>query len=225
MWWSKWLALIVLVIAVLLAATHFTSVLQSSVFQGGVSPSTYCLEYSPAYPSSGGGGCSPECISDGNKQNSSYAAVYYNNTNRWPRDLLDNMHHAGDVLKKFGPIRSLDAERSCYLHVTLDYFCCYSPEEAVRIEDFINDYDWRPQEVWFDRLVCAIHGTGGMVSLVLMVDNDSQARLLQYALNIEREFEHSTRIRKHIPHTKLQGFHMTLGTVKVYFQFGQQLMK
>ena len=52
-----------------------------------------------------------------------------------------------------------------------------------------------------------------MVSLVLRLDDDSQARLLQYTLNIEREFERSTGIRKHIPHTKLQGFHMTLATV------------
>ena len=123
------------------------------------------------------------------------------------------MHHAGDILKKYDPVRSLDAERNCYLHVTLDYFCCYSPEEAVKIGEFINNYDWRPQEVRFDRLVCAIHSTGGMVSLVLMLDDDSQARLLQYTLNSEVEFERSTGIRKHIPHTNLQGFHMTLATV------------
>ena len=167
-----------------------------------------------AYPSFGGGGCSPQCFSDGNKQNSSYAAVYYNSTHKWPSDLLSNMHHAGDILKKYGPVKSLDAERSCYLHVTLDYFCCYSPEEAVEIGGFINNYDWKlAQEVRFDRLVCAIHGIGGMVSLILMLDDDSQARMLQYALNSEREFEHSTGIKKHIPHTKLQGFHMTLGTV------------
>jgi hypothetical protein len=95
----------------------------------------------------------------------------------------------------------------------LDYFCCYSPEEAVKIGEFINNYGWRTQEVRFDRLVCAIHSTGGMVSLILMLDNDSQASLLQYTLNSEREFERSTGIRKHIPHTKLQGFHMTLATV------------
>ena len=206
--WSKWLALIISAVAVLLATTHLIS-----VFQRDESPSTNCHEYSPAYPSSGGGGCSPKCLSVGDKQNSSYAAVYYNSTHRWPSDLLNNMHYAGDILKRFGPVRSLDAERNCYLHVTLDYFCCYSPEEAVKIGEFIDNYDWRVQEVRFDRLVCAIHGTGGMVSLVLMLDSDSQARLLQYTLNSEREFERSTGTRKHIPHTKLQGFHMTLATV------------
>ena len=208
---SKWLASVVAVVAVLLATTHLRSVLQA-MFQRDGSPSTDCHEYSPAYPSSGGGGCSPKCLSVGDKQNSSYAAVYYNSTHRWPSDLLNNMHYAGDILKGFGPVRSLDTERKCYLHVTLDYFCCYSLE-AVKIGEFIDKYDWRVQEVRFDRLVCAIHGIGGMVSLVLMLDNDSQARLLQYTLNSEREFERSTGIRKHIPHTKLQGFHMTLATV------------
>ena len=83
----------------------------------------------------------------------------------------------------------------------------------MKIGEFISNYDWKPQVVQFDRLVCAIHSTGGMVSLVLMLDDDSQARLLQYTLNSERELERGTGIKKHIPHTKLQGFHMTLATV------------
>ena len=190
-------------------STHFRSVLRA-VFE---SPSTDCHEYSPAYPSSGGSGCSSKCLSSGGKQNFSYGIAYYNNTHRWPIDLQNNMHRAGEILKKYGPLNSLDTERKCYLHIGLDYFCCYSPEDSIKIGQFVSNYDWRVQEVRFDRLVCAIHGTGGMVSLILMLDNDSQARLLQYTLNSEREFERSTGIRKHIPHTKLQGFHMTLATV------------
>ena len=172
------------VVFVIAVSTHFRSVLRA-VFERSENPnvlSTDCHEYSPAYPSLGGAGCSLKCLSDG-KQNLSYGAVYYNNTHRWPSDLLSNMHHAGELLKKYGPVSSLDTERNCYLHVALDYFCCYSPEEAVKIGEFINNYDWRPQEVRFDRLVCAIHSTGSMVSLVLMLDDDSQARLLQHTLN------------------------------------------
>ena len=52
-----------------------------------------------------------------------------------------------------------------------------------------------------------------MVSLVLMLDEDSQSRMLKYALKSEDDFEHSTGIKKRIPHSQLQGFHMTLATV------------
>ena len=67
--------------------------------------------------------------------------------------------------------------------------------------------------MWFDRIVCAIHGKGDMVSLVLMADKESQERLLQWALKNEQDLEAATGIRKHIPHNKLQDFHMTLATV------------
>ncbi len=52
-----------------------------------------------------------------------------------------------------------------------------------------------------------------MVSLVLMVDQDSQEKLLKLALESEQKLEKETGIPKHIPHTHLQGFHMTLATV------------
>ena len=99
---------VVLIIVVLLVSTHFRSILPA-VFERSESPSISsmdCHEYSPAYPSSGGAGCSPKCLSDGNKQNFSFGAVYYNDTHRWPSDLLNNMHRAGNILKKYGPLRS-----------------------------------------------------------------------------------------------------------------------
>ena len=94
--------------------------------------SSRCLEYSPAYPSAGGGGCSPRCISSGGKKNSSYGVAFYNSTHKWPKELIRSMHQAGDILKKHGPLNSLDTERSIYLHVAFDYYCCYSVEEGVK---------------------------------------------------------------------------------------------
>lgn len=172
-----------------------------------------CVEYSPAYPSAGGGGCSPRCIPKGNEKNSSYNVIFYNHTHNWPKELIQNMHKAGDILKKYGPLNSLDTERSVYLHITFDYFCCYSPSEGAKIGAFVDAYKWTPREVWFDKLVCAIHSTGDMVSLVLMLDEESQKELLSHALESEKVFEQSTGLKKHIPHTKFQEFHMTLATV------------
>ena len=172
-----------------------------------------CHQYSPAYPSAGGGGCSPKCITSEGTKNSSYAAVFYNKTHNWPKDLIQNMHHAAAILKKYGSPHSLDTERDCYLHVALDYYCCYTVEEGSKIGEFLNNYPWKPHEVWFDRLVCAIHAPDDMVSLVLMVDENSEKSLLRLALDTEQDLEAKTGVHKHIPHTQLQGFHMTLGIV------------
>ena len=46
-----------------------------------------------------------------------------------------------------------------------------------------------------------------------MVDEDSQKKMLKYVLESEKELEKTTGIRKNIPHTRLQGFHITLESV------------
>ena len=46
-----------------------------------------------------------------------------------------------------------------------------------------------------------------------MVDEDSQKKMLKYVLKNEKELEKTTGILKNIPHTRLQGFHITLGSV------------
>ncbi len=173
-----------------------------------------CPYYSPAYPTAGFPGCSPECISRDGKKNSSYGASFHNNTHSWPKDLVDNMHRAADVLKKYGTPTSLNTERShIYLHMAFDYYCCYTPEEGIKIGEFLNAYTWTPHEVWFDKMVCAIHGTEDMVSIVLMLGKKSQEDMLQWALDNERDLEAKAGVHKHIPHTHLQEFHMTLATV------------
>ena len=172
-----------------------------------------CPRYSPSYPSAGGPGCRPECTVRDGRTNSSYGAGFYNSTHSWPKDLIHNMHLAATILKKYGSPNSLDTEKSSYLHVTFDYYCCYTPEEAAKINEFLNSYTWEPRKVWFDQMVCVIYGTGDMVAIVLMLDENSQKDLLTWALDTERDLEVKSGVRKHIPHTHLQDFHMTLATV------------
>ena len=46
-------------------------------------------------------------------------------------------------------------------------------------------------------MVCAIHGTGDLVSIVLMLDENSQKDILQRALDNERDLELLTGVHKH----------------------------
>ena len=172
-----------------------------------------CHQYSPAYPSAGGPGCSPKCVSNNNQKNSSYSAGFHNSTHKWPNKLIRNMHKAASILKEHGPVHSLDTERYIYLHISFDYFCCYSVQEGARIGEFIQSYILTPHSAHFDKMECAIHSHGDMVSIVLVFDEKSQANLLDWVLQFEHDMEVQTGIPQHVPHTQLQEFHMTLGTV------------
>ena len=173
-----------------------------------------CVVYSPGFPSSGGPGCSSPCIENGTKKISSYGATFYNDDNQWPGKLVENMELAASILRKFGEVRTLNTKGGQHpLHLTFDYYCCYTEDEGIKIGQFLNNYPWAPHEVWFDKIECAIHGYGDLVSFVLMVDKKSQQSLTQWALKNERDLEVTTGLHKHIPHTQLQDFHITIGTV------------
>ena len=172
-----------------------------------------CLVYSPAFPSEGGPGCSQRCETREGKSTRRYGAAFRNKFHSWPSELIENMELAASILKQFGQPQSLGTESVGDLHVAFDYYCCYTKKEAVKIGKFLNNYSWKAHEVWFDKIECAIHGYGDAVSLVLMADKKSQQELTRWALKNERDLELTTGVRKHIPHTSLQDFHMTLGTV------------
>ena len=172
-----------------------------------------CLVYSPAFPSEGGPGCSQRCETREGKSTRRYGAAFRNKFHSWPSELIENMELAASILKQFGQPQRLDTEGGRDLHVTFDYYCCYTEEEALKIGKFLTDYSWKAHEIWFDKMECAIHGYGDAVSLVLMADKKSQQELTRWALKNERDLELTTGVRKHIPHTSLQDFHMTLGAV------------
>ena len=172
-----------------------------------------CLVYSPAFPSLGRAGCKIRCIEKEGKATATYVAAFYEENHDWPEELVENMKVAAAILKRYGQPKTLDKDRGRHLHISFDYYCCYTEEQAVKIGKFLKSYSWTPHEVWFDKMECAIHGYGDAVSLVLMADKKSQQELTRLALKNERDLEVTTGLKKRIPHTQLQDFHMTLGTV------------
>lgn len=170
-----------------------------------------CLVYSPAYPSAGGAGCSAPCSAKQGKKTSMYGAAFYNDNHQiWPKELVANMGIAASIVKKFGQPLALNTEGKRELHLTFDYYCCYTEEEGIKIGQFLNDYSWTPHEVWFDEMKCVIYGYDDAAALVLVVDKKSQEDLTRWALKNEQDLEVKTGVNKHIPHTSLESFHMTL---------------
>ena len=173
-----------------------------------------CLVYTPAYPSAGGSGCSSQCIENGGQKTSSYGAAFYRDNHHWPLELIENMEFAASILKRYGPTLQLNTREGREhdnLHLSFDYYCCYTEHEAVKIGQFLESYSWTPHEVKFDKMGCVIVGYDDFVALVLLVDKESQDDLTRWALKNERDLEITTGVHKHIPHTRLEHFHMTLG--------------
>ena len=198
------LLVIFIVFSVLLRLTGFFSVSHKS---------EKCLVYSPAFPSLGRAGCKIRCVEKEGKATKTYTAAFYKKDHDWPKELIENIETSASILKRYGHPKTLNTEDGRELHLSFDYYCCYTEEEAVKIGKFLNSFSWTSQEVRFDKIECAIHGYGDAVSLVLMADQKSQQELTRWALKNERDLELTTGVRKHIPHTSLQDFHMTLGAV------------
>ena len=141
------------------------------------------------------------------KATATYVAAFYKDDHDWPEELVENMKVAASILKRYGHPKTLDTDRGRHLHNSFDYYCCYTEEEAVKIGKFLKSYSWTPHEVWFDKIECAIHGYGDVVSLVLMADKKSQQELTRWVLKNERDLEVATGLKKNIPRTQLQDFH------------------
>ena len=195
---------IFIVFSVLFRLTGFFRVSQKS---------EKCLVYSPAFPSLGRAGCKMRCVEKERKATKTYTAAFYKEDHDWPKELIENMETSASVLKRYGHPKTLNTEDGRQLHLSFDYYCCYTEEDAIKIGQFLNSYSWISHEVRFDKIECAIHGYGDAVSLVLMADEKSQQGLTRWALKNERDLELTTGVPKHIPHTRLQDFHITLGTV------------
>lgn len=117
-----------------------------------------CLVYSPAFPTAGGPGCSPRCVEKRGKKTKRYGAAFYNDNHQtWPKELVENMRYAASILKEFGKPQSLNTEGRGTLHLAFDYYCCYTEDEAIKIGKFLDSYSWKPHDVWFDKIECAIH--------------------------------------------------------------------
>ena len=124
-----------------------------------------CLVYSPGFPSEGGPGCGPRCeASEGKFSTRSYGATFWNKFHSWPSELIENMELAASILRQFGQPQRLDTEGGRDLHIMLDYYCCYTEEEAEEIGKFVNNYSWKDHEdrmcnpwLWRCSFACA-HG-------------------------------------------------------------------
>jgi hypothetical protein len=77
------------------------------------------------------------------------------------------------ILGQFGTLLSTDVLRP---HVTIEYFCCKTPQELQTIATVLENTPWQPFNASFDALVCNDdqHNGANTTSLVVRLDAASQ---------------------------------------------------
>ena len=130
--------------------------------------------------------------------------------NRGYLSLESNIHKALSVLGEFGPIGDKQLRN---MHINMGYYCCLSHAHARLVDEAIKEYEWPAGGVpiRFSRAMCNEDRPDGRTSVILLLDQESNAALLDIQEEIE-ELAISSGVKLTLRRRNQQDFHMTLGT-------------
>jgi len=122
-----------------------------------------------------------------------------------------NIDDGIDILKQYGTVITDD---NLFLHSTLQYLCCYSPDELYRIGEVLDNYKWDPFNLTFSKVICNRGGDGivSWISIIVLLDSDGQARMYNFVKGIENALV-AAGIPVNTPRSQQEPFHSTLGVV------------
>ena len=170
------------------------------------------ISMSEAFPSAGGADC-PFVCEDADTMSSHgirYDLGYIKSPSAIAFD--SQMKAAGEILLEYGDATVTYGEG---LHMSLNYFCCYTDAEFDVIEDVVGKMKWPELNVTFDYPVWRIdsdYETVDHYSAIVMLDKPSQAAMG----GLVREVENKIRERGidiHVPRDQQEPFHSTLAVV------------
>ena len=174
------------------------------------------ISMSEAFPSAGGADCAFACDASTSCATTTYdltvsgspAAVAFNAA----------MVKAGKILQTFGHAK---VESGRQLHMSLNYFCCYSAVDLQTIKGVLEDVDWPPLNVSFERPVWRIDGDRGEAptreaidhqSIIVLLDEPSQRQMEGLVADLEERVR-AVGLDVHVPRALQEPFHSTLGVV------------
>lgn len=145
-------------------------------------PTKSCPYYSPVYPSEGGADCPTKCSPDTRS-----ASTIYNFSGTNP-DIDETFTKVADIISSFDTDGvTTTVFRDANLHITFGYYCCQTEDELDIIASVLNEFEWKPINVSFDFVTCAIDGpSDDHVSIILMLDEESNKRMMPIIENVER---------------------------------------
>ena len=185
-------------------------------FAKAASCSVCNISMSESFPSAGGPDCAWKCDSDRSCFDTTYRLG-------GDKEFSDAMAAAAEVLKQFGDVEKIDSGSG--LHVSFNYFCCYTEAERGAILSVLRSFPWPTLNVSFDRPTWRIDsGDGGShertadsaavdhQSIIVLLDGPSQQAMLQLVGDVEARIR-AAGVDVHVPRAKQEPFHSTLGVV------------
>jgi hypothetical protein len=169
-----------------------------------------CTTFGKHFPSLGGPGCPCPCAD--NAISGSSATVYWSDAHAWPDALYEHVTSAVQLLKRFGPLKSADAETGRdKFRIVLSYHCCVGKRSWPTIKAVADAFPWRALRVQFAPVACAISAIPDRVDLILPLEAESSLALEEEAVAFEAAL--AARGVNHVPRAHLQPHHMTLAVV------------
>jgi hypothetical protein len=172
---------------------------------------------SESFPSAGGADCAPKCKVGTTCTYSIYRVgqdITMNSTSGG-RNFLANMNSAGDIIKTFDA--SVEPERGMKVHVSFTYLCCYTKDELKTIGSILDEVEWTPKNVTFDRAEVRIDspnndGSVSHYSMCVFLDEASNNAMLDWVGNVEKRIE-AAGIKVNVPRKHQEPYHSTLAVV------------
>mgnify|MGYP003386220447 CR=1 FL=1 len=135
------------------------------------------------------------------------------NIHTYESDAFDTkMQTAGEILTSFGDATVTYGSK---LHMSMNYFCCYSETDLDIIRNVLNNYTWPSVEVNFDKPVWRIDSDAVDVdhySIIVLIDEASQAKMSAIVTDVEDHIR-AAGLDIHVPRELQEPFHATLGVV------------
>ena len=175
---------------------------------------------SEAFPSAGGADCAYECNAGG-----ATGLGCFDTTFRLgempPTDALlalkDSMTAADEAILKFGhkDVTVTPLSRGTSIHISFNYFCCYSAEDKAVINSVLAKHKWPEVEVTFDQPTIRIDSDAEHIehySVILLLDDASQLKLAEVMEGVEGAIR-AAGVDVHVPRSQQEPFHSTLAVV------------
>eukprot|EP01119_Soliformovum_irregulare_P010091 TRINITY_DN2466_c0_g1_i1.p1 TRINITY_DN2466_c0_g1~~TRINITY_DN2466_c0_g1_i1.p1 ORF type:complete len:193 (+),score=2.69 TRINITY_DN2466_c0_g1_i1:171-749(+) len=114
------------------------------------------------------------------------------------------------ILNSYGGVYTDD---KWFMHMTLQYLCCYGLSTYVEMVEALSTYQWKPFSLRFAKVICNYGGVGfGSNSIIVLLDDESQNEMLDFVEQIEKYLENQGFVI-HRKRKDQEHFHSTLGTV------------
>ena len=129
---------------------------------------------------------------------------------------VQSMEMADSAILKYGDSATVTPlSQGTHVHLSFNYFCCYSKEDKHTIKSVLNKYDWPLIDITFSEPVWRIDSDANDVdhySIIVLLDDESQTKMQKMIEDVEATIR-AAGVDVHVPRSQQEPFHSTLGVV------------